>query len=96
MRFVPGLLAAAILAAIVGLSANATDTVVRCGRVSEVMPASFVLTTPGNDPIKVVVPSDRQLNVLDDYICVSLLPGKPAAQFAGLIAPGMTGYVPEH
>lgn len=94
MRLFPVLFAIALLAAIVGISANASETVVRCGQVSDVMPASFVITTPGVDPLKVVVPADKQVQ-LSSYTCVSVVPGRPAAQLAAVLAPGMTGYVAE-
>ena len=92
MRFFPVLFAIAILAAIVGISANASETVVRCGQVSEVKPASFVLTAPGVDPLKVAIPYDKQVQ-LSTYACVSVLPGRPAAKLAGVVGPGMPGYV---
>lgn len=92
MRFVPLLLAAAILVVVVGFSANADDTVVRCGQVSDIQPASFVLMRPGVDPLKVVIPQNKQVQ-LSSYVCVSVIPGRPAAQLARLLAPGMPGYV---
>jgi hypothetical protein len=92
MRFFPIVFAAAILLAIVGISASASETVVRCGQVSDIKPASFVINTRGVDPLKVVVPADRQVQ-LSSYVCVSVVPGRPAAQLAALLAPGMPGYV---
>lgn len=94
MRFFPMLFAAAILAAIVGMSANASDTVVRCGRVSDVTPASFVVASPGVDPLRVVIPNGKSIE-FSDYTCVSVLPGRPAAQLAAVLTPGMPGYVAE-
>jgi hypothetical protein len=92
MRFFPVVFAVAILAAVVGISANAEDTVVRCGQVSDIKPASFVLNGSGVDPLKVAIPHDKQVQ-LSSYVCVSVVPGRPAAQLASLIAPGMPGYV---
>jgi hypothetical protein len=92
MRLFPLLFAVAILVAIVGISANADDTVVRCGQVSDIKPASFVLNRPGSDPLKVAIPHDKQVQ-LSSYVCVSVIPGRPAAQLASLVAPGMPGYV---
>jgi hypothetical protein len=84
--------AVAILIAVVGLSAGATDTVVRCGHVSERTPASFVLSSPGVDPLRVVIPSGM-VSAPPDYTCVSVLPGLPAAQLVALLTPDMPGYV---
>jgi hypothetical protein len=95
MRFFPVFFAFAILVAIVGLSASATDTVVRCGQVSERTSASFVLSSPGLDPLRVTIPSGRDVEPAD-YACVSVLPGRPAAQLVGLLTPDMPGYVAEH
>ncbi len=92
MRFFPLLFAIALFAAIVGISANADDTVVRCGQVSDIKPASFVLNGPGVDPLKVAIPHGKQVQ-LSSYVCVSVVPGRPAAQLASLLAPGMPGYV---
>ena len=92
MRVFPLLFAIAILAEVVGISANASETVVRCGQVSDVKAASFVLTSPGVDPLKVAIPYDKQVQ-LSTYSCVSVLPGRPSAKLAGVVAPGMTGYV---
>ncbi len=92
MRIFPLLFAIAILVAIVGISANAQETVVRCGQVSEVKTASFVITSPGVDPLKVAIPHDKQVQ-LSNYTCVSVLPGRPAAQLVAVLAPGMPGYV---
>ena len=92
MRFFPLLFAAAILLAIAGISASASDTVVRCGQVSDVKPASFVLTSPNVDPLKVAIPQSKQVQ-LSSYVCVSVVPGRPAAQLASLLAPGMPGYI---
>jgi hypothetical protein len=92
MRLFPVLFVIAILIAIVGISANAEETVVRCGQVSDIKPASFVISAPGVDPLKVVVPADKQVQ-LSDYACVSVVPGRPAAQLAAVLAPGMPGYV---
>ena len=93
MRLFPLLFAIAILAAIIGMSANASETVVRCGQVSDVTPASFVVSTPDNDPLRVVVPDGKRLSETSGYMCVSVLPGKPAAQLINILAPGMPGYV---
>jgi hypothetical protein len=95
MRYFPVLFAAAILVAIVGMSANATATVVRCGQVSERTPASFVLSSPGVDPLRVVIPSGM-VSGPPDYTCVSVLPGRPAAQLVALLTPDMPGYVAEN
>jgi hypothetical protein len=92
MRLFPVLFAIAILAAIVGISANATDTVVRCGHVTERTPASFVLSSPGVDPLRVVIPSGV-VSAPSDYACVSVLPGRPAAQLVGQLTPDMPGYI---
>jgi len=93
MRFFPVLFAIAILAAIVGMSANASDTVVRCGQLSDVTPASFVLSSEGTDPLRVVIPAGKRMSKSAGYTCVSVLPGKPAAQLVTVLAPGMPGYV---
>jgi hypothetical protein len=95
MRFFPVFFAAAILVAIVGLSASATDTVARCGQVSERTAASFVLSSPGVDPLRVAIPPGRDI-ASADYLCVSVLPGRPAAQLVGLLTPDMPGYVAAH
>jgi hypothetical protein len=95
MRLFPVLFAIAILAAIVGMSANASDTVVRCGQVSAVTPASFVILSPDVDPLPVVVPAGKSVE-LSGYTCVSVLPGRPAAQLAAVVTPGTPGYVAEH
>ncbi|HET9809719.1 MAG TPA: hypothetical protein VFQ66_08480 [Candidatus Limnocylindria bacterium] len=95
MRYFPVLFAAAILVAIVGMSANATDTVVRCGHVSERTPASFVLSAPSVDPLRVVIPSGM-VSAPPDYTCVSVLPGRPAAQLVALLTPDMPGYIAEN
>jgi len=92
MRLFPVLFAAAILAAIVGMSANASDTVVRCGQVSDVTPASFVISSPSADPLRVVIPTGKSVE-LSNYTCVSVLPGRQAAQLAAIVTPGMPGYV---
>jgi len=93
MRLIPVLFAAAILAAIIGMSANASDTVVRCGQLSDVSPASFVISSPDSDPLRVVIPSGKRMSESDGYTCVSVLPGKPAAQLVTVLAPGMPGYL---
>ncbi len=93
MRFVPVVFAAALLAVIVGMSANASDTVVRCGQLSDVTPASFVLSSPDSDPLRVVIPAGKRMSETSGYTCVSVLPGKPAAQLTTVLAPGMPGYV---
>ena len=93
MRFVPVVFAAAILAAIIGMSANASDTVVRCGQLSDVTSASFVVTAPDSDPLRVAIPDGKRANETSGYTCVSVLPGKPAAQLVAILAPGMPGYV---
>lgn len=95
MRFFPVLFAIAILAAIVGISANATDTVVRCGQVSERTPGSFVLSSPGVDPLPVVIPTGVVV-APPDYTCASVLPGRPAAKLVALLMPDMPGYVADH
>ena len=92
MRVFPVFFAVAILIAIVGLSASATDTVVRCGQVTERTPGSFVLTSPGVDRLRVVVPSGM-VAAPDDYTCVSVLPGTPAAKLVALLTPDMPGYI---
>ena len=94
MRAFPVFFAVAILVAIVGLSAGATDTVVRCGHVSERTPASFVVSSPSVDPLRVVIPSGM-VSAPADYTCVSVLPGRPAAQLVALLTPDMPGYVAE-
>jgi hypothetical protein len=95
MRLFPVFFAAAILVVIVGLSASASDTVIRCGQVSERTPASFVLSSSGADPLRVAIPSGTVIAPAD-YACVSVLPGRPAAQLVGLLTPDMPGYVAEH
>ena len=92
MRVFPVFFAVAILVAVVGLSASASDTVVRCGHVSERTPASFVLSSPGVDPLRVAIPSGM-VSSPPDYTCVSVLPGLPAAQLVALLTPDMPGYV---
>ena len=94
-RVFPLFFAVAILVAIVGLSASATDTVVRCGQVSERTPASFVLSSPGADPLAVVIPTGVVV-APPDYTCASVLPGRPAAKLVTLLTPDMPGYVAEH
>jgi hypothetical protein len=94
MRAFPVFFAAAILVAIVGLSAGATDTVVRCGQVTERTPASFVLSSPGIDPLRVAMPSGM-VDAPNDYTCVSVLPGKPA-KLVTLLTPDMPGYVAQN
>jgi hypothetical protein len=54
-----------------------------------------VLTSPGVDPLHVVIPSGK-VSAPADYACVSVLPGTPAAQLVGLLTPDMPGYVAEH
>ena len=93
MRLFPVLFAIAILAAIIGMSANASDTVVRCGQVSDVTPASFVVSTPDSDPLRVAIPDGKRVSETSGYTCVSVLPGKPAAQLVTILVPGMPGYV---
>ena len=93
MRFLPLFFATAILAAIVGISANASDTVVRCGQLSDVTPASFVLSARDSDPLRVTIPEGKRMSESTGYTCVSVLPGKPAAQLVGVLAPGTPGYV---
>ena len=95
MRVFPVFFAAAILVAVVGLSAGATDTVVRCGHVSERTPASFVLSSPSVDPLRVVIPSGM-VGSPSAYTCVSVLPGRPAAQLVALLTPDMPGYIAEN
>jgi hypothetical protein len=92
MRLFPVLFAIAILVAIVGISANATDTVVRCGQVSERTPGSFVLSSPGVDPLAVVIPNGVVV-APPNYTCASVLPGRPAAKLVALLTPDMPGYV---
>jgi len=94
MRLFPIFFAVAILVVIVGLSASATDRVVRCGRVSERTPASFVLSSPGVDPLRVAIPSGMVV-APPDYTCVSVLPGRPAAQLVAVLTPDMPGYIAE-
>ena len=94
MRLFPVLFAIAILVAIVGISANATDTVVRCGQVSERTPGSFVLSSPGVDALAVVIPNGVVV-APPDYTCASVLPGRPAAKLVALLTPDMPGYVAE-
>ena len=91
-RVFPLFFGVAILVAIVGLSASATDTVVRCGQVSERTPGSFVLSSQGVDPLPVVIPSGVVI-APPDYTCVSVLPGRPAAKLVALLTPDMPGYV---
>jgi hypothetical protein len=92
MRVFPLFFAVAILIAIVGLSASATDTVVRCGQVSERTPGSFVLSSKGVDPLRIAIPSGT-VGVPSEYACVSVLPGRPIAQLVGVLTPDMPGYV---
>ena len=92
MRLFPIFFAVAILVAIVGLSASATDTVVRCGHVSERTPGSFVLSSRGVDPLTVVIPNGV-VAAPPDYTCASVLPGRPAAKLVALLTPDMPGYV---
>ena len=56
MRFVPVIFIVGVFAAIVGMSANASEAVVRCGQLSDVTSGSFVLTSPDADPLRVVIP----------------------------------------
>ena len=93
MRFIPVLFAAAILAAIVGVSANASDAVVRCGQLSNVTPVSFVISSPDSDPLRVAISAGKRMSETSGYTCVSVTPGRPAAQFVTVLAPGMPGYV---
>jgi hypothetical protein len=92
MRLFPVFFAVAILIAIVGLSAGAADTVVRCGQVTERTPGSFVLSSPGVDPLAVVIPNGVVV-APPNYTCVSVLPGRPAAKLVALLTPDMPGYV---
>jgi hypothetical protein len=94
MRFVPIVFAAAMLAVIAGESATASDSVVRCGQVSDIKPSSFVLTASDTAPLRVKIPAGKQVQ-LSSYVCVSVVPGSPA-QLDALLAPGMLGYEPEH
>jgi hypothetical protein len=96
MRSVPAIFVVGVFAAIVGMSANASDTVVRCGQLSDVTSASFVLTAPNADPLRVVIPDGKRMSETSGYTCVSVLPGRPAAHLAGVLAPGVPGYVAEH
>jgi hypothetical protein len=96
MRFVPAIFIVGVFAAIVGMSANASETVVRCGQLSEVTTGSFVLTSPDADPLRVVIPDGKRMSGPDGYTCVSVVPGRPAAHLAGVLAPGMPGYVAAH
>lgn len=96
MRLFPVLFAIAILAAIVGMSANASETVVRCGQLSDVTPVSFVLSSPDSDPLRVAIPDGKHVSGTSRYTCVSVLPGRPAAQLVGLLTPDMPGYVAAH
>ena len=93
MRIFPLLFAAAILVTIVGISANADDTVVRCGQLSDVTPASFVVSAANSDPLHVAIPQGKRMSESAGYTCVAVLPGKPAAQLVTVLAPGMPGYV---
>jgi hypothetical protein len=95
MRVFPFFFAVAILVAIVGLSASATDKVVRCGQVSERTSASFVLSAPDVDPLRVAIPAGRDVAPAD-YACVSVLPGTPVAQLVAIVTPDMPGYVAAH
>lgn len=95
MRLFPLFFAVSILIAIVGLSASATDTVIRCGQISEQTPALFVVSSPGVDPLRVAIPSGTELAALE-YVCVSVLPGTPAAKLVAVLTPDMPGYVAEH
>jgi hypothetical protein len=96
MRLFPVVFAIAILAAIVGTSANASDTVVRCGQLSDITTASFVLSSPDSDPLRVAIPDGKRVSEASGYTCVSVLPGRPAAQLVGLLMPDMPGYVAAH
>jgi hypothetical protein len=93
---VPALFIVGVFAVIVGMSANASDTIVRCGQLSDVTPASFVISSPGTDPLRVVIPEGKGLTGSVGYACVSVVPGRPAAHLAGALAPGVPGYVAEH
>ena len=96
MRFVPAIFIVGVFAAIVGMSANASETVVRCGQLSDVTSGSFVLTSPDADPLRVVIPDGKPMSEPGGYTCVSVVPGRPAAHLAGVLAPGMPGYVAAH
>jgi hypothetical protein len=93
-------LALSIVLAVAAMTLGAADRVTRCGGVSDfVAPTatgggSFVLTT-SDGPLRVVVSARTQLSGLADYACVAVVPGARAAGFAGLVAPGSEGYVPE-
>ncbi len=93
MRLFPVLFVIAILAAIIGMSANASETVVRCGQVSDVTSASLVISAPDSDPLRVAIPNGKRVSDTSGYTCVSVLPGKPVAQLVAILAPGMPGYV---
>jgi hypothetical protein len=96
MKLVPALFIVGVFATVIGMSANASDTVVRCGQVSDVTPASFVITSPGTDPLRVVVPDGKRMSKSSGYACVSVVPGRPGAHLADVLAPGTPGYVAEH
>jgi hypothetical protein len=96
MRFVPAIFIVGVFAAIVGMSANASETVVRCGQLSDVTSGSFVLTSPDADPLRVVIPDGKRMSEPGGYACVSVVPGRPAAHLVGVLAPGMPGYVATH
>jgi hypothetical protein len=53
-----------------------------------------VLSSPGVDPLAVVIPSGVVI-APPDYTCVSVLPGRPAAKLVALLTPDMPGYVAE-
>jgi hypothetical protein len=61
--------------------------------VSDVTAASFVLSSPDSDPLRVAIPDGKRVSETSGYTCVSVLPGKPAAQLVTNLAPGMPGYV---
>ena len=96
MRFVPAIFIVGVFAAIVGMSANASETVVRCGQLSDVTSGSFVITSPDADPLRVVIPDGKRVSEPDGYTCVSVVPDRPTAHLAGVLAPGMPGYVAAH
>jgi hypothetical protein len=93
-------LALSIVLAVTAMTLGAAGHVTRCGGVSEVIAptatsgGSLLLTT-SDGPLRIVVPAGTPLSGLADYSCVAVVPGSRAAGFAGLVAPGSEGYVPE-
>ena len=54
-----------------------------------------MISSPGVDPLRVVIPTGM-VGTPTDYTCVSVLPGRPAAQLVALLTPDMPGYVAEN